>query len=1245
MGLPGAITYHRRVATFRGTERYQLLNKLGQGGMGAVYAVFDTRRQRKVALKVLSDPETGSLYRFKREFRTVADLRHPNLCRLFDLGVLPEGGFFFTMELVEGEDLGAFARRQRESVVAAATVGAQADTVPNMGAATFDGPPSEQEPLEADETARVLADVGAALAFLHGLRKVHRDLKPSNVMVDAEGRAHLLDFGILRELDGQAGLTLNGAVGTPYYMAPEQVAGEPVTPCADLYSFGCMLYELLVGKPPFEGSAARVLMRHLHEVPCPPSEIRPCNPRLEALCLELLAKSPQKRPDAPQTLARLREVAGIEVTPEEVAVPAPRVALIGREPELTRLTSAYERTADGPRVVLIGGESGVGKSALASELAARLEGRAQPWFGSCYEREHVPYKAFDAIVDAAVVALVRRGDDAGRLLPAGTLSLARLFPVLREVAALEQLAPETGLRDPQAERKRAIRAFFALLTNLSGGAAPLLVIDDLQRADADSLAVIRWLCRTPDAPPCLLVATYRTEEVEAGHRMERLLEERGLVEHLILEPLEPEATEALARAHAPETLSATQIARLVEDAQGNPFLAVELARAARDLKGQSLPSVSQLVNQRLANLGGDARAVLEVAAVNGGRAGYELLAHGSGLEARAVADALDELLRVQLLREVAGQGGEDAYDLAHDRLRQAAYAGVTEARRGVVHHALGEFLATKGDAARAVEHWRRAGAPERAREAALLAAEVAEDKLAFDRAAELYELAGEDGGSWELTRARADALRRAGHHGRAAEGYEAALAAGVPADEVRELELLSVTEYLAAGHVGVGLEKLDLLLKSVGTRLERNTIWCLFAIAFRITYLMTVWFVWDLTCRFRPPLAPDQRRQPDAEAAFKLRLLESSHYYLAVQRPLESARLGVSHALLASRYDDPLHQGRARIGYALLLGAAFGPIALGRVHHHLQVGEAFCAGEGDATGLLHGYSVRAYTALLESNWDRIRRAGRDAQALARRAGLYGDPTLYVIESIHVACELFAGDLPAVVSNAELYLRGARERGNLWGLAWPLAILGYTLLLQGEYERGKAALNEALEVAPPEPLTLARAHVEIFSSAIPLVEGRYEEGLAGLADLRRRLRWGSLVVTSLESASLRVQETRLRIAKSRADGKGEFCQVAATVQRFTLPAPSSLRDELLRLQAARSFANGYPRIAHDCLERGIFLAESRSNRFGLGLLLTARARVRDELGLPGAKLDRERGKRLLEEIGAADCFLLRVEGWV
>jgi eukaryotic-like serine/threonine-protein kinase len=1242
------------MVSFTGTDRYELLTKLGQGGMGAVYAVYDKRRQRKVALKVLSDPEGGSLFRFKREFRTMADLRHPNLVRLFDLGVLPNGGFFFTMELIEGDELGDhFTSAKRQAV--GATIQGLADTVEEAPwAATSEDdtlttttPTTSLLAPDTGDVVTVMAGVVAGLRCLHRARKVHRDLKPSNVVVDTSGRPRLLDFGILHELDTGGAMTGAGAVGTPLYMAPEQVAGDEVTPATDMYSLGCMLYALLAGCPPFTGPANRVLMKHLREAPAPPSRHRTCDADLETLTLQLLNKDPGERPCVDTVLDRLIALGGTPPTEGTTQLkPARAVEFVGRNPDLQQLSRAVGEAKEGARIVLVGGESGVGKSALVNEFALRLvdEG-TRPWFGVCYEREHVPYKAFDAIVDAAVVALMQRGERAGHFLPDGTPSLARLFPVLREVPAVGALPAETSLHDPQAERDRAGLAFFELMRRLSGGRPPVFIIEDLQRADPASFEVLQWLSTMPDPPPCLVVATYRADEVDPDSDLGTLGEQSKRVSRLTLEPLSRDAAEQLARAHLSGTISESQLARLVDDAAGNPFLAVELALASRDLQGDAMPTVVELVERRLSDLTGGVRSVLEAAAVAGGGASFPLLLRASGLEPGDLSDAIDELLRSQLLREGQSSGSEDAYDLAHSRLGQAVYERVSEERRRELHRLLAQELADSGDAARAVEHWRLAGEATRAREAAMEAAAEAEEKLAFEQAAELYALALTDEASLDLRVKLAHALKKAGRHRDAASAFEDA-AGKAPPEEARDLALKGATEHLAAGAVTEGMAAFERILKALGVPLVRNKWATLIGIGWRMILLQITWFVWDISGRFLPKR---KRPAPTPKEEYELRVFDAIHHHLTIHRPLESARFGVRHSLMSRRYDHPLHQGRARIGYALFLAAELGGLFRRRAFHHLQIGESLCAEAKDSEGLLYAHQVRAYLYLIQSNFEGIRRVSADAEIMARRAGLHGEPTLMILHSIHVGSELFSGELPRLVEAAEGYLRGARARNNTWGLAWPLALLGYVRLFQGDEERGKAALNEALALTPEVPMTLSRVHVETFAVSAYLFDGKPEEGLAALEDLKKRCEDSGLVTTSLEASTYRLMRARLilltAVQKTGWRPEKETCRLGLTLRRL-LPATSSTREEMLRLEAASALRNGQPRRGLEFVERAIYLAELRANRFGLGMLLIARAAFRVRLGLPGADYDRERGFRELAAIGIGpDCYVLKNEGWL
>jgi serine/threonine protein kinase len=250
--------------------RYRILKKLGQGGMGAVYLAHDTQLDRQVALKVPHfGPEAGpeALARFHREAKSAATLHHPNLCPVFDVGQ-HQGVHFLTMAFIEGKQLSAFIK---------------------------DG-----KGLAPRQAAMLVRTLALALQEAHAKGVIHRDLKPSNVMMNQRKEPVIMDFGLARRAGGQdARITKMGAVmGTPAYMAPEQVQGdvEAMGAGCDIYSLGVILYELLTGRLPFEGPALAVLAQIMTDEPEPPSAHQPeLDPALEAICVKALAKKTAER--------------------------------------------------------------------------------------------------------------------------------------------------------------------------------------------------------------------------------------------------------------------------------------------------------------------------------------------------------------------------------------------------------------------------------------------------------------------------------------------------------------------------------------------------------------------------------------------------------------------------------------------------------------------------------------------------------------------------------------------------------------------------------------------------------------------------------------------------------------------------------------------------------------------------------------------------------------------------------------
>ena len=247
-----------------GTSRYEVLTQLGRGGMGVVYEAFDRDRRHFVALKTLLNFDPTALYRFKQEFRSIAGVVHTNLVQLYELVVPEDGKAFFTMELVRGPDFLRYvgvrsppsSRAPAQAVVTVRRVGANRPTSPpHTSSGEHEAVERKRMAADEDRLRDALRQLVRAVNAVHTAGKVHRDIKPPNVLVTPEGRVVLLDFGVAIQLAGRgcraAAEGENEMVGTAAYMAPEQALGEPTSAASDWYSVGVMLYEALVGQPPW----------------------------------------------------------------------------------------------------------------------------------------------------------------------------------------------------------------------------------------------------------------------------------------------------------------------------------------------------------------------------------------------------------------------------------------------------------------------------------------------------------------------------------------------------------------------------------------------------------------------------------------------------------------------------------------------------------------------------------------------------------------------------------------------------------------------------------------------------------------------------------------------------------------------------------------------------------------------------------------------------------------------------------
>lgn len=308
---PSGRTARRIPQTLAG--RYEVVRRVGVGGMADVYLADDTKMGRQVALKILHPQYAGDesfVERFKREALAAAKLQHPNIVQIYDSG--KQGDFnFIVMEYVEGRSLKDYL--------------------------------ADEGPLEVAEATHIAREVLTALAYAHRTGLVHRDIKPGNILLSEDGKVQVTDFGIARAEAGSTMTQTGTILGTAYYLSPEQAQGLPLDGRSDIYSLGVVYYEMLTGRRPFEGdSPVSIAYKHVREMPKLPSTHRPDIPRsLEAIVVTAMAKRPEDRYSSAALMRRDLEAfgAGREVTATL------KVAAVEDSTQVIRTVGRFERQA------------------------------------------------------------------------------------------------------------------------------------------------------------------------------------------------------------------------------------------------------------------------------------------------------------------------------------------------------------------------------------------------------------------------------------------------------------------------------------------------------------------------------------------------------------------------------------------------------------------------------------------------------------------------------------------------------------------------------------------------------------------------------------------------------------------------------------------------------------------------------------------------------------------------------------
>lgn len=839
------------VEEFPGTERFAVQRRLGAGGMGVVYEAVDRERDLTVALKTIRQYDPSALYRFKREFRSLEDVVHPNLVRLWEL--FSDGDrWFFTMELVEGTDFLRYVRPTGADNEPTRTGNFEDETFarkPRSASFGFDPAETEafissprQSGLDLERLYSALLQLTEGLNALHAMGKVHRDLKPSNVMVDYHGRVVVLDFGLSTELERleDPRATEQGIVGTISYMSPEQAAGEPASAASDWYCVGVMLFQALTGHLPFEGNRIEVLCaKQTKEAPDPASLAADLPEDLRLLCLDLLQRNPEARPDGDDVLQRLggRASLGLHTSRNSSRVDRP---FIGRQKQLDQLGEALEAAHRGKTATaFVHGRSGAGKSALVHQFLKQVAGRDDVVVleGRCFEQESVAYKALDALIDALSRYLRRLSRlQVEAILPRDIVPLARVFPVLSRIDAVAE-APQRSAETPapQELRRRAFAALRELLARIGDRHTLILYIDDLQWGDLDSAELISDLLQPPDAPVLLLLCCYRSEYASASPCLKRLLsqdEAAPATRRVEIEvgSLGPEEVRDLARLLLAQ--SGSTVDELVDvvarESDGSPFFVYELVHyliqggelntGSAEVAGSL--SLNEVLWRRVQELPPQTRRLLEGIAVAGQPIRQAIACRAAGIGSEGFSALA--YLRANNLVKAQGGGVLDEVEAYHDRIRETIVRRLDPAAIAEWHSLLAQEMEEAGaaDPETLAVFFASAGQLAKASGYFTTAADDAAKALAFERAAKLYrqvlDLRPADAPENLSVKVRlAEALANAGRSGEAAETYLAA-ASAASLEEAHNLQAQAAYQFLICGRIDEGQAAFHGVLARVG---------------------------------------------------------------------------------------------------------------------------------------------------------------------------------------------------------------------------------------------------------------------------------------------------------------------------------------------------------------------------------------------------------------------------------------------
>lgn len=666
-------------------KRYRILGRIGAGGVGTVYKALDRLTGHQVAIKRIEQisglainraTDSAILQNLAHEFRVLAGIRHPNIISVLDYGFDDARQPYFTMELLENA----------KPITEAAQV------------------------LSFNQCVALMMQLLQAIAYLHSRSILHRDLKPTNVLV-SDGHVRLLDFGLAALGDSSGEFA-----GTTAYMPPEMLQDRHYIPASDLYVAGVLFVEMLTGHlPAAEGDVLATLND-------PPDLSGLENTPVYDVLVRLLQKDPASRyPDAHAALSALGEAC--EIIPQETFHIRDNHLVIppftGRDPELTQLSDALQRTLAGyGTTILLGGESGVGKSRLIDEVRTMaLTTGAFVMRGQSVQEGGLPYQLWREPLAHLAVTNVLTTVEAG--------IVKALLP--EQPWLTDHDVKPAPLLNGEAEQQRLAYTLVSLIRRLNNPI--ILLLEDLQWA-RESLGVLQQMMGAVSSLPLMIVGTFRSDTAI------NVTDQLPDATVMMLERFSRPSVEALcASILGKQTLDWQLVNRLYQESEGNAFFLIEIlhtitetAASMTTISADNLPdtlfteAMAKAVQRRLAFAPDWTRPLLNIAAVAGRNVNTALL----NMVARGTVNVDDWLYACTQATLLEAQGNQ--WRFAHDKLRESLLAALSPTEKTDLHREVAQALETlyaddKAYARQLVDHWYNAGDTNKALHYTLVAGE------------------------------------------------------------------------------------------------------------------------------------------------------------------------------------------------------------------------------------------------------------------------------------------------------------------------------------------------------------------------------------------------------------------------------------------------------------------------------------------------------------------------------------------